>query len=150
MGWRPLRFLNWVSASIGGTLRPAGLDKSSGIIASNFIKYPGAPQWNDDPGMRNWLAWMRDYVPDGDISDSLYVLGSLSARLLIQVLMQCGEDLTRRNVMRQALRLNLDLPMLLPGIRATTSQADRFPIKQMQLARFDGRIWEQFGPVMGG
>lgn len=107
------------------------------------------PQWNDDPGMRGWLAWMHKYVPGGDPANGFYATGYTAAQLLVQALKQCGEDISQPNIMRQALGLDLEVQMLLPGIRARTSAANRYAIRQMRLARFNGRYWELFGPVRG-
>ncbi len=126
------------------------LDKSLGLISASFVKDPGDPQWSDDRGMRDWLAWMRKYVPGSDPANGLYAGGYIAAQLLVQTLRQCGDDIGRPNIMRQALNLNLDVPVLLPGIRARTSVSDRYTISKMQLARFNGRYWELFGPVRGG
>jgi len=106
------------------------------------------PQWKDDQGVRDWRALMRSYLPDADLSDDLYVTGYDAAELLVHVLRQCGEALTRENVVKQATSLNLELPMLLPSIRITTSRTDLEPIKQVEFVRFNGTSWEAVGEVM--
>jgi branched-chain amino acid transport system substrate-binding protein len=148
--WHPLHFVPSGSTSIPAVMRPAGLDKSVGMISAAFLKDPGDPQWKDDPAVKEWLAWMKKYYADGDIAEQYNVYGYSAAQALVQVLKQCGDDLTRENVMRQAANLkDLQLPMLLPGIRINTSATDYTPIKQMQLQRFDGTRWVRFGDVLG-
>jgi branched-chain amino acid transport system substrate-binding protein len=151
INWKPLHILTLVSSSVGGTLKPAGLDKSVGIISVAFLKDPNDPQWNDDPGMKEWRAWMDKYYPDGDRSDGANVYGYLIGQTLLQVLKQCGNDLSRANIMRQAANLhNLELPLLLPGIRVNTSPTDYRPVKQLQPMRFNGHNWELFGNLLAG
>jgi branched-chain amino acid transport system substrate-binding protein len=144
LGWRPLHFITGPSASVGATLYAAGLEKSIGLISAGYLKDPTSPQWQDDPGMKQWLAWMRTYYPKGDVTDALNVVAYTSAQLLEYVLTQCGDDLSRENIMRKATDIkNLELPMLLPGITINTSSADYYPIRQTQLRKFDGRGWVQ-------
>jgi branched-chain amino acid transport system substrate-binding protein len=147
IGWHPLHLLNSVSGSVGAVLKPAGLDRAEGIVTATYIKDPTDPQWQDDPAFRDWLAWMQHYYPDGDLADIANVYGYSLAMTLVQVLTQCGDDLTRENVMRQAAHLDLELPMLLPGVKVGTSPTQFYPIRQMQLARFNGKIYERFGEV---
>jgi ABC-type branched-subunit amino acid transport system substrate-binding protein len=150
IGWRPLHILLGSSRSVSSVLRPAGLDKSAGIITSAYLKDPSDPSWKDDPSMKEFLVWLAKYYPDGDPGEYYNVSGYSYAQTLVQVLKQCGDDLTRENVMRQAANLkNLELPMLLPGIRINTSQTDYLPIKQLRLQRFDGKQWVLFGEVIG-
>ena len=149
IGWHPLQFLNNVSATVGSVLRPAGLEKSAGIISTAFGKDPVDPQFKEDPGMLQWREFMAKYFPQGDITDIFNVYGYSQARTLEQVLRQCGDDLTRENVMRQATHLDLVLDTLQPGIRITTSPTDFYPIKQMRLERFDGKSWVPFGNALG-
>jgi hypothetical protein len=131
-------------------LAPAGLEKSVGLISADSYKDPTDPHWKDDPGMKEWLAWMKAYYPRGDITDDNNVNGYVAAQALVQVFRQCGDDLTRENVMRQAANLhNLALDMLLPGVRINTSPGDYFPIKQGQMRRFDGKEWVRFGGILG-
>lgn len=149
-GWKPLHIINNVAASVGSVLTPAGLDKSVGLITVEYYKDPTDPQWKDDPAMKEWTAFMGKYYPDGNLKDASNTYGYLAAQVLVQVLKQCGDDLTRENVMKQAANLkDLKLGMLLPGISINTSPTDYSPIKQAQLARFDGTHWVLFGEVLG-
>jgi len=151
IGWRPLGLLVNVSASVASVLEPAGLDKSAGLITALYLKDPTDPQWQKDKTFKDWVEWMKKYYPQGDLTDSFNVYGYSAAQTLVQVLRQCGDDLTRENVMRQAANLkNLRLPMLLPGIEVNTAADDFYPIEQMQLARFDGKRWVLFGEVITG
>jgi branched-chain amino acid transport system substrate-binding protein len=151
LGWTPVHFLNNVSTSVTAVLKPAGLDKSKGIISSAYTKNSGDPAMKDDPGYQEWLAWMAKYYPDGNTGSTFNVYGYTVAQTLEQVLRQAGDDLTRANIMRQAASLkDLELPLLLPGIVINTGPADFRPIEQMRLQRFNGASWELFGPVMEG
>ena len=150
IGWKPLTFITNVSTSVVTVLQPAGLEKSIGLITALYVKDPTDPQWEKDPAMKNWLAWMNKYYPDGNVKDNFNVYGYAAAQTMVQVLKQCEDDLTRENVMRQAANLkNLEIPQLLPGIRINTSPTDFYPIEQVQLARFDGKRWVLFGEVIG-
>ncbi len=148
--WKPLHFLNNVSASVGSVLTPAGLDKSVGIITALYAKDPTDPQWANDKGYQDWLAWMNKYYPEGDKKDTFNVFGYNVAYTLVAALKQAGDNLTRENVMKQAASLkNLEVPMLLPGIKVSTSATDFYPIEQEQLAKFNGKVFELFGKVYG-
>jgi branched-chain amino acid transport system substrate-binding protein len=149
IGWKPVQFLNSVSNSVAGVLRPAGVEGSKEIITVEYLKDPTDPAWKDNQGYKDWSAWMDKYLPGADKSEILYVWGYSIAQTMVQVLKQCGDDLTRENVMRQAANLHdLELPMLLPGIAINTSPTDFYPIKQEQLAKFNGTRWELFGQVI--
>jgi branched-chain amino acid transport system substrate-binding protein len=148
IGWKPLQLMNSVAASVSSTLEPAGLDKSTGIITLLYLKDPTDPQFKDDKGFQDWLAWMKKYYPDGDTSDVNNVYGYTVAQTLVQALKQCGDELTRENIMKQAGDLNISLPMLLPGVKVSTAPGQPFPIREMQLAKFDGKIWQRFGDVI--
>jgi branched-chain amino acid transport system substrate-binding protein len=151
IGWKPLHLLNNVSQSVGGVLKPAGLENSKDILSTYYLKDPTDPTWKDDAGHKEWLAFMDKYFPDGDKTSSFTAYGYTAAQTLVQVLKQCGDNLTRENVMKQAANLkNLELGMLLPGIKINTSPTDFYPIKQMQMQRFTGDRWELIGPVMSG
>jgi len=149
--WHPLHILNGVASSVGATLLPAGLENAKGIISDNSFKDPTDPQWKNDAGYKDWAAFMDKYYPRGDKSDNQNVYGYSIAQTTVQMLKQCGDDLSRENVMRQAASLNnLALPMLLPGIAINTSATDFAPIKQAQMRRFDGERYVPFGPIITG
>ena len=149
IGWKPLEFVNTVSSSVAAVLQPAGLDKSIGIITAQYMKDPTDPQWSKEKSFLDWVGWMKKYYPQGDLADILNVYGYSAAQTLVHVLKQCGDDLTRENIMRQAASIkNLELPLLLPGMRINTSPTDFYPIEQMQLGRFDGKRWVLFGELI--
>jgi len=149
VGWKPVHLLNNVSASTTSVLKPAGLDNSKGILTAYYIKDVTDPQWKDDPGVKNFLAFMDKYYPDGDKTNANSAYAYTVSQTLMQVLKQCGDNLTRENVMKQAANLkDLQLDLLLPGIKINTSPADFNPLKQNQMQRFTGERWESFGPVM--
>jgi len=151
IGWNPIHLLNNVSANVGSVFKPAGLENSKGILSAGYLKDPTDPAWNGDPDKKEWLAFLDKYYPDADRTNGTVVYGYSVAQTLVQVLTQCGDELTRENVMRQAANLkNLRLGMLRPGITINTSPSDFAPIKQMQMQRFDGEAWEPFGPVING
>jgi branched-chain amino acid transport system substrate-binding protein len=151
IGWRPTHFINNVSASVGSVLVPAGLEASQGLITTQYLKDPTDPQWKNDKSFLDWVAFMKKYYPDGNLADGSNVFGYLVAQTLVQVLKQCGDDLSRANVMKQAASLkNFELPMLLPGIKINTSPTDFAPIQQEQLAKFDGKEWVRFGEIYDG
>jgi hypothetical protein len=140
--------LNGVSTSVGVVLRPAGLDASRDLISVLYLKDPTDPQWKNDKGFKDWLVFMQKYYPEGNTSDAINVYGYTVTQAMVHVLKQCGNDLSRANVMRQAANIKeLSLPMLLPGIRVNTSPTDFYPLEQMQLARFDGERWVLFGEI---
>jgi branched-chain amino acid transport system substrate-binding protein len=149
--WKPLHVLASVANSVGATLKPAGLAISKGIVSDFYLKDPTDPQWKDDPGFKTWLAFMDKYYPEGDKSDAGTLYGPSIAATAVQVLKQCGDELTRENLMKQAANLrDFTVPLLLPGIKIDTSPTDFAPIKQVQMARFDGERWQLFGPVLTG
>jgi len=151
IGWKPTHFLNSVGNSVGGVLKPAGLEKAIGIISATYIMDPTDPQLQDTAGYKEWLAFMNKNGFSGSITDSQAAIGYSYAQTLVEVLKMCGDNLTRENVMKQAASLhNLKLPLLLPGITLNTSADDFDPIKQMQLQKFDGTTWKLFGDVMSG
>jgi ABC-type branched-subunit amino acid transport system substrate-binding protein len=150
MGWKPLHILNNVSYSVGSVLTPAGLDKSVGLITAAYFKDPADPRWKNDPGFGEYSAWLKKYYPEGDIKDSFNVSGYLIAQGVVHVLKACGDDLSRENVMKQMTGIkDLQLPMMLPGIKWNTSRDDFFLIESAQLARFDGKEWVSFGKIIG-
>ena len=151
IGWKPLHILNGIASSVGATLKPAGLENAKGIISDNSFKDPTDPQWLNDAGYKQWLAFMDKYYPNGDKTDNQTVYGYSIAQTTVQVLKQCGDDLTRENVMKQAANLhNLELPMLLPGILINTSPTNFDAIQQAQMRRFNGERYVPFGPVLSG
>jgi len=148
--WKPLFFIPYSATSVSAVMQPAGPQKGVGVISSAYVKDPSDPQWKSDPATLEWRAWMKKYFAEGDLAEIYNVYGYANAELLVHVLKQCGDDLTRENVMKQAASLkNLDLPMLLPGVRINTSATDYDPVKQLQLMRFDGKEWVRFGEVIG-
>jgi len=149
IGWKPLHFLNNVSASIGSVIKPAGMEASQDIISSAYLKDPTDPQWKDDPGMKAWNAFLDKYFPEADRTDVSVMYGYTVAQGLVYVLKNCGNDLTRQNIMKQAASIkNLELPGFLPGIKANTSPTDFAPISSVQLERFKGQTWERFGDII--
>ncbi|SEA72321.1 ABC transporter substrate-binding protein [Variovorax sp. YR216] len=148
-GWKPLHIVNNVGASVGSVLVPAGLDKSTGLLTLQYYKDPNDPQWKDDPAMLEWRAFMGRHYREGDPKDASNVYAYLAAQTMVQILKQCGNDLTRENVMKQAANIkNLKLPLLLPGMALNSSPTDFALVKQGQLARFTGTLWQGFGEVL--
>ena len=151
IGWKPVQFLASVSNSVGSVLRPAGLENAKGILSTNYLKDPTDPTWKEDPAIKEWAAFMDKYFPEGDKTSTFSVYGYLTAQTMVQVLKQCGDELTRENVMRQAANLkDFEPGLLLPGIKINTSPTDYFPVEQMQMSRFNGEHGELFGPVIAG
>jgi len=143
IGWTPVRYLHLGAASVASTFKPAGLDKSAGVMTAGFIKDASDPQWADDADQKTWRAWMDENMPGADLSDATNVAGYSFAQTLEQVLRQCGNDLSRKNIMRQATNLHdFRLPMLLPGSLINTSPTDYRVITFMKLQRFNGTSWE--------
>ena len=151
IGWRPLTFLSNTAVWISTVMQPAGVEAGTGIISTAYVKDPDDPAWKDDPGMKGWRDFMTRYVPDGDQHDTNYVNAYNSAMALEAVLKACGDDLSTENILKQAFAIkDLELPMLLPGIRINTSPADHVPVDQMQLMRFNGKTWDRFGELQTG
>jgi branched-chain amino acid transport system substrate-binding protein len=149
LGWKPVHLLSVLSASVAGVLKPAGLENSKGILSASYLKDPTDSSWHDDDGYKEWRAFMDKYYPDGDPTNGLTVTSYVFSQALVHVLRQCGSDLSRQNIMKQAASItNLRLGMLLPGITINTEQDDYMPVKQMQMRRFTGDHWEPFGPVI--
>ncbi len=150
LGWKPLHVLNQVSASVGSVLMPAGLDKSVGLISAAYFKDPTDPQWKDDADMKAYAAWFKKYFSEGNFTDGFNVSGYVIAQGLVHVLKACGDDLSRENIMKQMANIrDLQVPMMLPGVKWNTSPTDFFLIESAQLARFDGKEWALFGKVLG-
>ena len=149
IGWQPLHIMNYNSSSIAAVLRPAGADKAVGLVSVGFLKDPNDPQWKDDQAVIEWRRWMAKYYPAGDADDGNNVYGYLEAETLAHVLKQCGDDLSRENIMKEATSLRgLSLSLLLPRMTLNTSPTDYRPIKQMQLMSFNGKNWELFGELL--
>jgi branched-chain amino acid transport system substrate-binding protein len=149
IGWKPLHFLNNVSTSIGAVIRPAGVEKAQDIISVAYLMDALDPQWKDDPGMKAFDEFLAKDFPEGNRADSLVMTGYNMAQTLVQVLKQCGDNLSRESVMKQAANLkDYRTTNLLPGIKINTSAIDFAPIKQVQLKRFKGDRWELFGPTL--
>jgi len=148
VGWTPVRYMTDVSQSIASVMKPAGLEKSKGVITAIYGKDPTDVRWKDDPGFKEYSAFIAKYMTPKDLIDAFAVYGFGAAATMVQVLKQCGSDLSRANVMRQAANLkDLELPMLLPGIKINTSPTNFSPIRQEALAAFNGESWEQFGEL---
>jgi branched-chain amino acid transport system substrate-binding protein len=149
LGWKPLFFMNNVSASVPVVFEPVGLENCIGLLSYAYAKDPLDPAFDDDPAMKDWRAWMSKYLPGEDVRRPSFVNGYNSAATLVQVLKQAGNDLSRENIMRQATNLrDVELPMLLPGIKINTSPTDYYPVQQLQLRRFDGKRWVRFGDLV--
>jgi branched-chain amino acid transport system substrate-binding protein len=148
IGWKPVHYLNNVSSSLATVLKPAGLEASKDLITALYMKEVTDPQWRNDKGFTDWVAFMKKYYPEGALDDQSNGFGYNVAILMTQVLKQCGNDLSRENIMRQAENLkNFELPLLLPGIKVNTSPTDHAPIEQEQLAKFNGEKWDLFGEL---
>jgi branched-chain amino acid transport system substrate-binding protein len=149
LGWKPAHYLANVSASVASTLKPAGLDNSKGIITAAYLKDPTDPQWASAPDFLEWKAWMEKYLPQGNMSDASYTYAYSVSATMRHVLTECGNELTRANLMKQAASMkDFVVPILLPGIKINTSPTDFYPIQSVQLARFDGETWKLFGEVL--
>jgi branched-chain amino acid transport system substrate-binding protein len=151
LDWKPVHLLASISNSVGAVLKPAGVENAKGIMSAGYVKDPTDPTWKNDPATKEWEAFLDKYLPGADKTSSFPVYGYLLAQTMVQVLKQCGDDLTRENIMTQAANLKeLELGMLLPGIKINTGPEDYFPIEQMQMTRFNGEYTELFGPVLSG
>jgi ABC-type branched-subunit amino acid transport system substrate-binding protein len=147
--WKPLHFLNNVSASVGSVIKPAGFENAQDIISAAYLKDAGDPQWKDDPGMKEFLGFLAKDFPEGDKLDASVVVGFGVTQTLIEVLKKCGDNLTRENIMKQAASLkDFRTEIMLPGIKINTGPDDFAPISQLQLQRFKGEKWELFGDVI--
>jgi branched-chain amino acid transport system substrate-binding protein len=149
LNWKPLHVLPSVSSSIGSVIRPAGVDYAQGIISATYAKDATDPQWDNDPGMKAFHAFLAKYVPEASRADSSAMVGYNTVTSMVEVLRRCGDDLTRENVMKQASNLvNFEQGGLLPGVTVNTSPTDFAPIKQLRLMRFQGDRWQLFGDVI--
>jgi branched-chain amino acid transport system substrate-binding protein len=151
MNWKPMHFMTNVSISVGAVMTPAGPENGIGIVTGGYMKDPTDPTWKDDPGMNEWRAFMAKYIPDGDLTDANYSFAYGVSQVMVQTLKQCGNDLSRENIMRQATNLH-DAPdvILLPGITVNTSPTNYHPTKAMQLQKWDGKTWVRFGSIIEG
>jgi branched-chain amino acid transport system substrate-binding protein len=149
LGWKPVHILDINATSVGAVMQPAGLEASKGVISVNYGKDPLDPTWKDDPGMKKYFDFMAKYYPEGDKNSSFNTYGYGTAQLLIHVLKQCGDNLTRENVMKQATNLkDVQLDLALPGILGNTTPDDYRVNKQLQMMKFNGERWELFGPIL--
>jgi branched-chain amino acid transport system substrate-binding protein len=150
LGWKPTHYLVNVSNSVGAVLTPAGLDRSTGVISSQWLKDPTDPEWQDDAAFKEWAAFMKKYYPEGNMADLLTVYAYSSIQTLEAVLRAAGDDLTRENIMKAAEGLkDLQLPMALPGIKVNMSPTNHAPFRSVQLIKFDGKKYVRFGEVYG-
>ena len=151
IGWRPMTFLSNVAIWVSSVLEPAGLEASTGILSTAYVKDPEDPAWKDDPGANAWRDFMKKYMPDSDMRDQNFVNGYNSGIVLEHVLKACGDDLSTENILKQAYAIkDMEVPMLLPGIKVGTSPTDHIPVEQMQFMRFNGKTWERFGELQTG
>jgi len=151
MGWQPTHYLTFPSSSIATVLTPAGVEKALGVFSASPGKDPSDPQWANDADMRAYLAFMQKYYPEGNVYDHHNVIAYISAFLMSHVLKQCGDDLTRENVMKQATNIHdVNVPLLLPGVKVSTSPSQYQQIHQMRMRRFDGKRWVYFGDLIEG
>jgi branched-chain amino acid transport system substrate-binding protein len=151
LGWKPLQIITNVSASVGSVMKPAGFEASQGVLSAAYAKDGADPRWNDDPGMKKWSEFLDKYMPGADKTDASIVYGYGAAQTLAKALEQCGDDLTRANLMKQAASLKDFAPdTLLPGVKINTGPSDFAPISQLQMQRFKGERWEQFGEILNG
>jgi ABC-type branched-subunit amino acid transport system substrate-binding protein len=151
IGWKPMFFLSNVAIWVSTVLEPAGVDKAVGIMSSVYVKDPSDPGWDNDPGMKEWKAWITKYMPEVDPRDQNYVNSYNEGMVLVQALKQAGSNLSRDNIMKQALNIkDMQLPMMLPGIKVNTSPTDYYPIEDMQMMRWSGKQWVRFGNLLSG
>ena len=149
LGWHPVHIVDINATSVGAVMQPAGLEASKGVISVNYGKDPLDPTWKDDPGLKKYFEFMAKYYPDGDKNSNFNTYGYSTAQLMVQVLQQCGDDLTRANVMKQAASLkDVVGDFALPGMKINTSPTDYRVNKQLQMMRFNGERWELFGPIL--
>jgi branched-chain amino acid transport system substrate-binding protein len=151
LSWKPMFFMSNVAISVGATMTPAGPEKAIGMISSLYLKDQTDPAYANDPGMNEWRQFMKDYIPNGDLTDGGYVSAYSSAQSMLQTLKQCGDDFSRENIMRQATNIKNEVcATLINGITVSTSPTDFHPVSQLQLAKWDGKTWVRFGDVMSG
>jgi ABC-type branched-subunit amino acid transport system substrate-binding protein len=150
LGWKGTHIVSQVSTSIAGVIRPAGVENAEGVLSSQYLKDPVDPKWREDSAMNDWRAFMDKYLPEADKADILYVGGYAISQIMTRILEQCGDNLTRENILKQSAALDMDLKGLLPGIRVKTSPNDSRPLEQLQMMQYSGEQWELIGPVLSG
>ncbi len=151
LAWQPMFLMSNVSISVGAVMNPAGPENGIGIISAAFVKDSSDPAWANDPGMNEWRAFMNKYMPGADQSDNNYITAYAFSKTILQVLKQCNGDFSRENIMAQANNLHdLEIPVLLPGLKVNTSPANHHPVRAMQLEKWDGKKWVLFGGVIEG
>ena len=149
IGWKPLFLINFVSSSVASTIVPAGPDKAIGIVAATITKDPNDKKWADDPGIKWYKEHFAKYLPGADIGDANYLFGTQQGQILEQVLKQCGNDLSRENIVKQSRSIRgLSLPTLIPGVTINTGPENSMAYTQLQLQRWNGSTWDQFGNVL--
>ncbi len=149
LNWHPAQFIDNPAASVGTVMKPAGADKAKGVMSTGFVKDPTDPQFRDDADFKAWLAWMKQYFPDGSLEDPQNAVGYAQAQTVVQVLKQCGDDLTRENMMRQAANLkNFHPAMLIDGITLDTAPNNYEPMRKLRMVRFDGERFTYFGEII--
>jgi branched-chain amino acid transport system substrate-binding protein len=151
IGWKPMTFLSNVAVWVSTVMEPAGLEAGVGILSTAYVKDPDDPAWKDDAGVKTWREFMVKYIPEADLHDTNYVNAYNSAMTMEAVLKACGDDLSTENILKQAYAIkDLELPMLLPGIKVNTSPTDHVPVDQMQFMKFNGKTWDRFGDLQTG
>jgi branched-chain amino acid transport system substrate-binding protein len=151
IGWKPMAFLSNVAVWVSTVMEPAGLEAGVGILSTAYVKDPDDPAWKDDAGVKTWREFMVKYIPEADLHDTNYVNAYNSAMTMEAVLKACGDDLSTENILKQAYAIkDLELPMLLPGIKVNTSPTDHVPVDQMQFMKFNGKTWDRFGDLQTG
>jgi branched-chain amino acid transport system substrate-binding protein len=150
IGWKPVQLIAFPASSVASVLRPAGVEKAVGLISTAVVKDPADPQWRNDPAVKEYLAWAKQWYPDGDPMEWNSVFGYALTQLMVEVLKRCGDELTRENLLHHVTSVkNLELSMMLPGIKINTGPTDYLPVEQVQLVRFDGERWVRFGDLVG-
>ncbi len=151
LGWKPLYIVNNVGNSVAAALKPAGLEKAVGLVSTAYEKDPTDPQWQNDADYKAWRAWMAKYMPDGDVTNCFNVTGYDEGAVLVHILKECGDDLTRSKHHEAGdAPAELRSPMLQPGITMNTTPDDYVPVKEMRLVRFNGKTWVPFGDAING
>jgi ABC-type branched-subunit amino acid transport system substrate-binding protein len=149
--WKPLILINFISSSVSATLVPAGVENAVGVISGSFYKDPNDAKWNDDPAVLGYRAYFSKYLPGADIGDTIYLTGTQQGQILEQLLKQCGTDLSRENINRQAHNFkDIVLPTFLEGVRINTTATNAQAITQLKLRRWNGKVWEEFGELING